>query len=119
MNYFTTKHSIERMKSRLNINERKAEKRLFDAITRGECADAFSSRERAFLANEGRNGCVAVAYDGYCYILNADNICVTLYPLPAWFGKKKRFDGKTKIRKVKRYYRNHPEKDGNIEVSVF
>lgn len=106
MKNFTTKHSVERMKDRLGVNERKAEKRIADTIERGLTAEAFSSWERSFLAKEAHGDCTALAYNGYCYIVNADKICVTLYPLPVWFGKKKHFDGKEKIRNFKKYYNN-------------
>lgn len=102
-----TKHSVYRMKERLGINERKAKKRLFDAVERGTSAEAFSSWEHSFLVGQSRNNCVAVAYNGYCYIIGEDKVCVTLYPLPVWFGKKKHFDGKEKIRNVKKYYKTH------------
>ncbi len=107
MKNFATKHSVVRMKDRLGVNERKAKKRISDAIKRGLRAEAFSSWERSFLTKEAHGDCTALAYNGYCYIVNDDNICVTLYPLPAWFGKKKHFDGKEKIRNVKKYYNNH------------
>lgn len=116
MKDFTTKHSIERMKDRLGINERKAEKRITDAITRGSKANAFSSWERSFLENEAHDGYTAIAYNGYCYIVSSDNVCITLYPLPAWFGKKKHFDGKEKIRNFKKYYNTHFAQTGNREI---
>lgn len=106
MKNFTTKHCVDRMKDRLGVNERKAEKRILDAIERGSTAEAFSSWERSFLAKEAHGDCTALAYNGYCYIVNANKVCITLYPLPAWFGKKKHFDGKEKIRNVKKYYNN-------------
>lgn len=106
MKSFTTKHCIDRMKDRLGVNTHKAEKRISDAIERGLTAEAFSSWERSFLAKEAHGDCTALAYNGYCYIINANNVCVTLYPLPAWFGKKKHFDGKEKIRNFKKYHNN-------------
>lgn len=103
MKNHATKHSLDRMKDRLDVNKRKAEKQISDALKRGKPAEAFSSKERSFLAKKACDGCTALAYNGFCYIINADNVCVTLYPLPAWFGKKKHFDGKEKIRNPKKY----------------
>lgn len=102
-----TKHSLEKIKERLGVNLKRAEKRITDALTRGKSAEDFSSWERSFLEKEGKDGCRAVAYNGFCYIVSPDNACVTLYPLPIWFGQKKHFDGKEKIRNIKKYNKTH------------
>lgn len=103
MNTAVTKHSVEKVKERLGINRKYAEKRITDALLRGKTAESFSSWERSFLEQEGKDGCHAVAYNGFCYIVSPYNTCVTLYPLPSWFGHKKHFDGKVKIRNIKKY----------------
>ena len=102
-------HSVERAKERLGISEKLAEKNISRAIRKGKNADSFSSSERTYLKKEGRDGCTAIAYDGYCYIINKNGFCVTVYELPAWFGKKKHFNGKERIRNLKVYTRNHKE----------
>lgn len=107
MKNFVTKHSLEKSKERLGINKKYAEKRIFDALSRGKTAEYFSSWERSFLKKEGHYGCRAIAYNGFCYIVSPNNTCVTLYPLPSWFGKKKHFDGKEKIRNFKKYSKIH------------
>lgn len=106
MKNYTTQHSIERMKERLGVNARKAEKRISDAICRGTGAESFSAKERAYLTGKECRGCTAKVYDGYCYIVGENDVCVTLYRLPSWFGKKKHYDGKEKIRNYKKYYNN-------------
>lgn len=107
MNTAVTKHSVEKAKERLGINRKYAEKRITDALRRGKTAESFSSWERSFLEQEGKDGCRAVAYNGFCYIVGPKNTCVTLYPLPSWFGHKKHFNGKEKIRNAKKYYKIH------------
>lgn len=103
MNTAVTKHSVEKAKERLGVSRKYAEKRINDAIHRGKTAEDFSSWERSFLEQEGKDGCRALAYNGFCYIISPLATCVTLYPLPSWFGRKKHFDGKEKIRKPKKY----------------
>ena len=107
MNVAATKHSVEKVKERLGINKKYAEKRIADALKRGKTANDFSAWEREFLEQEGKGGCRAIAYNGYCYIVSPRETCVTLYPLPSWFGHKKHFDGKEKIRNIKKYNKIH------------
>lgn len=111
MNTAVTKHSVDKAKERLGVNKRKAEKRIVDALTRGKTAADFSSWERSFLEQEGRDGCRAIAYNGFCYIASPFATCVTLYPLPSWFGRRKHFDGKEKIWNIKRYNKIHLSAD--------
>ena len=101
-------HSIERAKERIGYNKRNAERQIDRAIARGKTAEHFSSWERKFLHGECSESATAIAYDNFCYIISETGVCKTLYPLPAWFGKKKHFNGKEKIRKMKSYTRNHP-----------
>lgn len=99
-------HSIERMKERAGICERQAERRIRQAFRRGKGFEFFASWERRYLQNEGGFN-KAIAFNGFCYIFGADGICITLFPLPIWFGKKKRFDGKVKVRDAKKYFNSY------------
>lgn len=98
-------HSIVRAKERLGYNEKNALKQINRALERGKTAEQFTSWERDYLQNEGSETAYAVAYNNFCYIIGANGICVTVYALPDWFGKKKHFDGKEKIRNPKVYER--------------
>ena len=102
-------HSIDRAKERTGVNERKAHKMIKRALERGKKAEDYSSWERDYLQGECRENSTAIAYNNFCFIVNEKGICVTLYPLPAWFGKKKHFNGKTRIRNLKVYTRNYDE----------
>lgn len=105
--YLTTMHSIKRTKERRNIkNKHSATRKIENALNRGKCAEDFSSWERDYLINESKDNCTAIAYDNYCYIVNENGRCVTMYKLPAWFGKKKHFNGKERIRNFKKYSKN-------------
>lgn len=100
-------HSIERVKERIGYNKRNAEKQIERAIARGKTADQFTSWEREYLQGECGESTIAIAYDNFCYIVSEVGKCITVYPLPIWFGRKKHFDGKERIRNMKSYSRNH------------
>ena len=103
-----TVHGVSRAKDRRNVkNIRSAEKNVILAIQCGKRAEELSSWERSYLSREAYNDCTAIAYNNFCYIVNSAGSCVTLYPLPAWFGKRKHFDGKERIRNYKQYCRNN------------
>ena len=86
---------------------KRANKMIALALERGKTADDFTSWEREYLKGESKGDSIAIAYNNFCYIVNKNGFCVTLYPLPAWFGKKKQFNGKERIRNAKAYARNH------------
>lgn len=105
--YYTAScHSIERAKQRIGYNKKNAKKQIDRAITRGKTAEEYTSWEREYLLGECGEETTAIAYNNFCYIVSDGGICVTLFPLPTWFGKKKRFDGKERIRNPKVYERN-------------
>ena len=103
-----TVHGVIRAKDRCNVkNVRSAEKNVTLALQRGKRAEDLTSWEREYLSKEAHDDCTAIAYNNFCYIVNSAGACVTLYPLPTWFGKKKHFDGKERIRNYKQYCRNN------------
>lgn len=99
-----TSHCNERAMERYNLrNEKAIEKNINRAYTQGKRAEDYSSWERNYLNSKTHDCMVAVVYNGFCYIFNEFGVCVTMYDLPAWFGKKKRFDGKERIRDIRKY----------------
>ena len=98
-----TYHSIQRANERTRYNGKAAVRFVERGIERGKTADDFKQNEREYLANCAYDNCTAKAYNGFCLIISEDGDCVTLYRLPEWFGKKRHYDGKTRIRNVKRY----------------
>lgn len=102
-----TVHSIDRAKERAHVNEKKAYKMISLALERGKKAEDFTSWERNYLEGECKGGAIAIAYNNFCYLVNEEGFCITLYPLPSWFGKKKPFNGKERIRNMKAYSKNH------------
>lgn len=102
-----TLHGMKRSKERMNYNTKTAARQMELALTRGvRAADCTSCFERTFLTDRSLDGVFAVAYNGGCYIFNeGNNAVVTVYPLPSWWGKKKRYEGKERVRRAKAYYR--------------
>ena len=69
----------------------------------------LASWERNFLLGKTHGNCSAVAYINYCYIMSDTGVCVTVYELPRWFGRKKHFDGKARIRDYRKYMKNYAD----------
>ncbi len=98
-----TYHSILRANERTRYSGKTAIRFIENGIERGKTAKDFTQDERQYLETCGHDNCIAKAYNGYCLIISEDGVCVTLYPLPGWFGKKRHYDGKTRVRNAKRY----------------
>ena len=102
-----TNHSIQRANERTQFSGKSAVRFIENGIARGKTAEDFSSKESTYLANCAKGGCTAKAYNGFCLIIGDNGDCVTIYRLPEWFGKKRYYDGKKRVRNVKRYIITH------------
>ena len=98
-----TIHSIQRANERTRYNGKTAVRFVEKGIERGKTAEDFNQDEREYLTNCAYGNCIAKAYNGFCLIISEDGDCVTLYRLPEWFGKKRHYNRKTRIRNAKRY----------------
>lgn len=98
-----TIHGIERANERTRYNGKAAIRFIENGIARGKTADEFGQKESKYLASLARENCVAKAYNGFCLIVSESGTCVTIYRLPEWFGKKRYYDGKKRVRNVKSY----------------
>lgn len=98
-----TYHSIQRANERTRYRGEAAIRFIKNGIERGKTAEDYRQNERKYLANVAYDNCIAKAYNGFCLIISEEGDCVTLYRLPEWFGKKRHYDGKTRVRNVKRY----------------
>lgn len=104
----TTTHGLTRTKERTGYNTSTAARFIENAIQRGKMPTAMPTRERRYLQQqEAKEGCNALYYNGFCFIVSTEGYCVTMYPAPKWFGKKPHYDGKERIRNIKRYARNY------------
>jgi hypothetical protein len=86
-------HSYNRAKERAGLNRKRAEKMIQLARVRGiGYEDCSWSLDKMFLQKRTDEKTKAVAYNGYCFIFNKNTLkCVTMFPLPRRFGKKKSF----------------------------
>ena len=107
-------HSIVRAKERLGYNEKNALKQINRALERGKTAEQFSSKERTYLEDKCDETKYAIAYNNFCYIVGTDGVCITVFSLPTWFGKKKHYDGKEQIRNAKAYSRYNTYADCGV-----
>lgn len=97
---------MRRSMERTRFNLRTSAKLIEDALERGKRAEDFTGRERKFLSGKTDEGISAIVYNGYCFIVNDwEGICITMYQLPGWFGKKQTYCGKEKIRNPYKYRR--------------
>ncbi|MCR5595534.1 MAG: hypothetical protein K6G12_06785 [Lachnospiraceae bacterium] len=95
-------HSLSRAKERAGLNRKKAEKMINLARERGTgYEDCRWSIDRYFLLCRTNDVCLALAYNGFCFIFDRNTAnCITMYPLPKDFGKKKTFYAKSNRRNI-------------------
>lgn len=102
-----TLHSVERTMERCGLKRRAAQRLLGRVLHEGKPAEAFTSWERSYLENETSDG-EALVFSDYVFILKDDKV-ITVHALPAWWGEKKHFRGKERIRNMKKYINYIPE----------
>jgi len=100
-----TNHALQRTSERTGYNKRTSARFITNAIERGKEAEEFSSKEKNYLMQRVRDGRMVV-YNSCCFVLRDENICITMFHTPEWFGKKILYDGKTKIRDARKYLRH-------------
>lgn len=88
-----SQHSIVRAKERAGLNEKRARKMMELARQRGiRSEECRWNVDREFLESKCNEDVEAVAYNGYCFILERMTLhCITVFALPKDFGKKKTY----------------------------
>ena len=116
----TTIHAVQRTQERAGFNFKRSTRFISNAVKRGLKADAFESAERDYLKSyEYNNGCHAIVYNSFCFIVNNSGICITMFELPKWFGKKRLFFGKERVRDTKKFslsYINFDFEEDNMDL---
>jgi len=101
-------HAMRRAIERTGFNHSLSERIISKAIEKGKPSDGFKGNERRYLqSKEAKGQCETRVYLSFIFIVDTAGFCVSMYPTPDWFGKKKHFNGKVKInnpRKYPRYY---------------
>ena len=101
-----TNHAIQRTQERVGLKTKPSETFIKNALERGKRAEYFTVNERNYLhAKEVKGECCVIVYQSFLFIVDDTDRCVTVYAVPKWFGKKKYYDGNTKIRNIKKYLR--------------
>ena len=101
-----TYHSVERTSERTGLNKKAAVRMLERAQIKGKKPSEFAKKEREYLQHKEYDGQKVLIYAGYCFVFNSQAVCVTMFPVPEWFGKNC-FQGKNQIRKPRRYFRRY------------
>ena len=71
----------------VNITER--------AYFRGKASGDYSGKESRYLRRkEACGGCDVRVLAGIIFVFDSLELCVTMYPVPAWFGKERRHAAK-------------------------
>ena len=102
-----SKHSLDRAKERAGLNEKRARKMMELARKRGVRSEQCRwTVDRTFLESKCNDEVEAVAYNGYCFILQRQTLhCITVFALPKDFGKKKTYYGNNECRDYQIYER--------------
>lgn len=100
-----TYHSIIRTSERANLNHHSAIRMIERAKECGKRAEAFPAIERNYMKNMEINGKTVLYHAGYCFVFGDECACITMFPVPQWFGKKSRHYGKTLVKKPKKYFK--------------
>lgn len=100
-----TYHSLSRAKERAGLSRKKAEKMMSLARERGiGFEDCKWSVDRTYLVQKSTAGKKALAFNGFCFIFDVDTYeCITMFPLPKCFGKKKTFFAESDRKKNARF----------------
>ncbi len=103
-----TLHSIERTTQRAGLNRRAAVRMIENARVKGLDSRGYGRDEKEYLTVRELNGGRSVVYAGYCFIFDDEDVCITMYSVPVWFGKR-HYQGKERIRNPRKYVRRYAE----------
>ncbi len=106
-NIEATYHSLVRAKERLGLKADAAEREIRKAFMQDLDVSEFTAREKEYLNSKEIYGAAVKVYKNICYIFSEEGVCITVYKVPGWFGRRQFFDGKKKIRNPKDYYRHY------------
>ena len=101
-----TRHAVKRTRERTGLGKEASIRLIQKAIKEGIRPEFFPTREREFLIEEQSKypDRRILVYENFMYFLSDEYVCITMYGVPEWFGKQ-RYEGKMKIRDIKKYMR--------------
>ena len=101
----TTYHAIIRTMERTGLDRTAAVQFIGKAMERGKGTEFFNGEVRRYLESKSADGQRAIVYGFYCFIISAEDICITMYSISDRLNDKKHYDGKQKIRDIRKYMR--------------
>lgn len=106
----TSVHGLMRTMERADCNDRQALRFIRNARLRGKGMDDLEMKwQKRFLALRSSiqpdPGAELRVYCGYLFIFSSAGHLITMYELPHSFTRKRVFDGKTRVRDVRKYSR--------------
>lgn len=108
-------HSMKRTIERAGLNKKAAIRMIENAWAKGKDSQEFGKREREYLQRKETEGRKMLIYAGYCFLFDEDSVCITMYAVPVWFGKKQ-FQGKIEIKNPRKYYRKYSDFEEDYAV---
>jgi len=116
-NTMITNHAIKRAKERTGLSTKSSVRFIECAFERGKEPETFTAAERKYMLQKARGGSRSLYHNGYCFIISADEYCITMYQVPEWFGKK-HYDGKHEIRNIRKYIRMNNDYQEDLENGI-
>lgn len=106
----SSKHGFVRTMERAGKNDHQALRLIQNAWTRGKSVDQLQlTKQKEYVSRYNSltfDGYTNLrTYCGYLFIFSAGGRLITMHPLAKNFEKKHVYDGKTKVRDVKKYNR--------------
>ncbi len=112
----SSKHGFIRTMERADMNDHQALRLIQNAWARGKRIDELPlTRQKKYVSHYESllpDGYTNLrVYGGYLFIFSAGGRLITMHPLPKTFSKKRIYDGKTKVRDVRKYNRFNNRED--------
>ena len=101
-----TVHSINRANERAGLNYSRAVRFTELAIQRWLRAEDLPCTERCYMQSKETDPSITtILYNGFIFIMENEETCITMYQAPSWFFRKHHFDGKKQVRNIRKYLR--------------
>ncbi|MGN1019216.1 MAG: hypothetical protein ACI4O7_02480 [Aristaeellaceae bacterium] len=112
----SSRHGFVRTMERTGATDRQALRMIRNAWERGKRAEQLPyPQQRSYVARydsmllDGRTN--LRVYGNYLFIFTAGGRLITMHQLPQTFSRKRVYDGKTRVRDVKKYSRFNDERE--------
>ena len=112
-----TTHSVERVMERGDRSLKEAIVDINRAWYEGSRGEEFGGREREYLEGRTSDRIYPIVFRRNVYLFDNDGNCVTMYPVPKWFGRElKQKAVKPRKLDIRRYLMEYDEGEFAWEV---